>query len=500
MQIKSTSLLKTVLTCAVIAWAARGELAVATETKREIKTYMSFGLPIDPAKVITLVDLDFSYALASPLVAWSDSKEPVSALADSWEYTGEKEVTFHLKKDAAWSDGSALTANDVVLSLERAKHVYREDLKSLFDLVDGVQVKDAHSVVFKLNVPAAGSGIVRKLTEPMYAILSVKKDGTIDLTKSSGPFSLLAASEKELTLTSNPNWYKHRQNMADKVIVRQPPRGEELQSEFLRDEWVNLLTSSSLTPESLSEKYKSARFSIWNRNLDKIFFFSPGPRISTEEGRHLFKALNSKLNRKSLMAGINGYALSDQFFLSGYPLFDPEFHKVEASEPIPAKFKKRPLEILGIEGRLTNDLLKNIKRAIKEVTGIEPVLKIVTLGEYEKVRTAGNYDLQAVALPVNDTNVEGALGYIFGLTPPFIPNAGSDGAKNFHARVLGAKKLADQSARNLEYRKVFSDAINEGCLLPLFHYSTVVIARNGLDLSEVPTTDETVAFSKVHFK
>ncbi len=483
-----------------LLWATQEVVAMTNENKREIRTYMSYGLPIDPAKVITLVDLDFSYALASTLVSWSDSKEPISSLAASWEYTGEKEITFHLKPDAVWSDGSPIVSNDIVASLDRAKLIYREDLKSLYDIVEVIEARDNKDVVFKLTVPAAGSGIVRKLTEPMYGILAIKKDGQINLAKSSGPFSLVSATEKEIIFKNNPHWHKHQSNMADRVIVRQPPKGEELQSEFLRSEWVNLLTSSSLTPESLSAKYKSANFSVWNRNLDKIFFLSPGPRISDENGRQLLRAINLKMNRKTLLKGMSGYALSEQFFLSGYPLFDPEFHKSIADEVIPEKFKKISLEILGIDSRLTEPLRNNIKQAIKEVTGIEPNLKIVSLGEIEKARAAGQYDFHAVSLPVNDANIEGALGYIFGLTPPFIPNAGPKGEKNFHARVMNAKKFADQSARNLEYRKVFSDAINEGCLLPLFHYSTVVIARNGLDLSAVPTSDETVAFSKVRFK
>lgn len=495
-----TNIWKLALAYIVSVWAAQGVVAMTNESKREIRTYMSYGLPIDPAKVITLVDLDFSYALASTLVSWSDSKEPIAALAATWEYTGEKEITFHLKPNAVWSDGSQITSGDVVMSLERAKRIYREDLKSLYDLVETIESRGNKDVVFKLTVPAAGSGIVRKLTEPMYGILAIKKDGQLDLTKSSGPFSLVSAAEKEIVFKNNSNWHKWQPNMADRVIVRQPPKGEELQNEFLQNEWVNLLTSSSLTPESLSAKYKSANFSMWNRNLDKIFFFSPGPRISNEEGRRLLRAINLKMNRNTLLKGMSGYALSDQFFLSGYPLFDPEFHKTIADNVIPEKFKKHPLEILGIDSRLTEPLRNNIKQAIKEITGIEPKLKIVSLGEIEKARTAGQYDFHAVSLPVNDANVEGALGYIFGLTPPFIPNAGPKGAKNFHARVMDAKKFSDQSARNLEYRKVFSEAINEGCLLPLFHYSTVVIARNGLDLSAVPTSDETVAFSKVRFK
>ena len=70
---------------AVVAMNACEEPTVAKELDREIKTYMSFGLPVDPAKVFTLVDLDLSYALASTLVDWSDSKEVISGLADRWD-------------------------------------------------------------------------------------------------------------------------------------------------------------------------------------------------------------------------------------------------------------------------------------------------------------------------------------------------------------------------------------------------------------------------------
>lgn len=49
-------------------------------------------------------------------------------------------------------------------------------------------------------------------------------------------------------------------------------------------------------------------------------------------------------------------------------------------------------------------------------------------------------------------------------------------------------------------RRVFTQAVKEGCLLPLFHFSSIVVARDGIDLSGVPASDETVAFSKIRFK
>jgi hypothetical protein len=144
-------------------------------------------------------------------------------------------------------------------------------------------------------------------------------------------------------------------------------------------------------------------------------------------------------------------------------------------------------------------LKRNLRSTIKDLTGIEPILKLVSLAEFEKSRAEGNYDFIAGSLPVNDPNVEGSMGFFFGLTPPIIPNAG-EGSKDFQGRVKKARLNPDHLERNLEYRRIFTEAALEGSLLPLFHYSTIVIAKEGIDLSQVPTTDETVAFSKVRFK
>lgn len=490
----------TLVACAFLGILGEKAFAMKIATNHEIRTYMSFGLPVDPANIRTLVDLDLSYALASTLVDWNEMKEPIAGLAESWKYTSEKEVSFHLRKDAKWSDGTKLTARDVIASFDRAQAVHRDSLKSLFDLVQKIEAKDDLTIVFKLNVAGENSGLIRKLTEPMYGVLALKKDGSIDFSKSSGPYSLRAASEKELSLSQNSLWYKKMPNMAELVTIRPPPKGEELQKSFLNDDWINLLTSSSLTPENIHKKFVDAHYTIWSRSLDKIFHLSPSSRLANEDGRQLVRTLNSKMNRKILTDGIIGFNLADQFFPSGYVLFNPEFQKSLGSSDVPTKYKSKPLEILGIDARVSETLRKNLSEAIRNVTGIEPTFKVVPLSEFEVARVAGKYDFIAASLPVNDPNIEGAIGFFIGLTPPIIPDAAEIGSKAFSKRVQNAKLLKNQSERNLEYRKIFSEATNEGCVLPLFHFSTVVVAKKGIDLGNVPTTDETVAFSKIRFK
>ena len=50
--------------CAFSGILGEKAFAMKTPMNYEIRTYMSFGLPIDPANIRTLVDLDLSYALA----------------------------------------------------------------------------------------------------------------------------------------------------------------------------------------------------------------------------------------------------------------------------------------------------------------------------------------------------------------------------------------------------------------------------------------------------
>lgn len=475
-----------------------GETAMTKETNKIIKTYMSFGLPIDPAHVKTLVDLDISYALGTTLVDWTPSRELTSGLAESWEFLGENKVSFKLSSKAKWSDGSQVSSDDVIKSLNRSKKDHEENLDSLFSIIDTIEAKDAKTVIFKLKTASTQNTLVRKLTEPMYGVFSIK-EGKVNFGKSSGPFQLKRQSESELHLELNKNWISYQPKMADVVIIKKSANGSEVQESLLKDTWANLFTASSLMSDDISEKFKKSNFKIWNRNLDRVFFFSPSPKHHNKQGREFFKFLSENINRVQLVKNLRGYTATNQFFPQGYVLFDPEFSIKNNSTKLPENFKKKPLIILGAESRFDNILKENIRVAMKSLTGNDPTFKLVSLNVFEKERAAGEYDFLAGSLPVNDPNVEGAMGFYFGLTPPIIPDGGTD-KTNFKKQIEEAKNLSGQSERSFIYRKAFTEATHQGCVLPLFHYATVVIAKNGLDLSKVPTTDETVSFSKVRFE
>ena len=472
--------------------------AVTKDNSRIIKTYLQFGLPIDPASVQTLVDLDISYALGTTLTDWTPSRELKSGLAESWEFIGDKAVAFTLSAKAKWSDGTQVTSDDVIKSLNRSKKDHSEALESLFSILDGIEAKDSKTIVFTLKVASTQNTLVRKLTEPMYGVFWTK-DGKLSFEKSSGPFRLKSASESELQFDVNKNWIFHEAKMADGILIKKAGKGNEVREALLKDTWANLFTASSLMPGTISEKFMQAHYKIWNRNLDRVFFFAPSPKLHNQNGRQLIQFLNENLNRDGLVKDLSGYSKTNQFFPQGYVLFDPEFKPQKPNASLPEIFKKRPLVVLGAESRLDDVLKKNISTTIKAATGMEPQFKLVSLSEFEKTRAGGDYDFLAGALPVNDPNIEGAIGFYFGLTPAIIANGGTE-KTDYKKQIEDAKKLTEQSERSLVYRKVFASATEQGCVLPLFHYATVVIAKSGLDLSKIPTTDKTISFSKVRLE
>jgi ABC-type oligopeptide transport system substrate-binding subunit len=487
------------LLVSVLGTSATWGKSMNSKNSKTVKTYLAFSLPVDPANVRTQPDLDISYALASTLVTWDGSMNLTSSMASSWESKGEKIATFHLSKNAKWSDGSQITGKEVVASFERAKKSNGDALKSLFDMVISIAASGEDVVTFTLNIPISKSGLFRKLTEPMYGILSIAPDGSINLKKSSGPFFLSSSTSAELRFSVNPHWYAFEKEMPEAAEIQQPPKSSLKEDAFLHDTWANLVPASSLIPEEISKKYANAQIGVWKRNLDKIYLLTPSTRLATEDGRALLRALTASTIRSNLVKDLSGFTLSEQFYPPGYTLHHPEFSSFKKSGEVSKQFKTIPLEVLMVEGTLSDLLNANLAKSIKAVTGLEPKINAVPLGEIEKYRIAGNFDLLAASIPVNDLNLDGSMAFFFGLTPPLIPGAGL-GANDFRGRIETAKHLESQSERNLEYRKVMAEATASGCLVPLFHFSTVVVAKEGIEISPLQTSDETIAFSKVRFR
>ncbi len=458
-----------------------------------VRTYMNFS-EIDPAHILTMADLEMSFALASTLVAFNDERKMVAGLAEKWETLPPTKVRFTLRNGLKWSDGSAVTASQYKDALERAKHAHPDDLKALFDAVANIEAVDSSTLVITTKDEVTKSGILLKLTEPMYGLVSIK-DGKLDLSKSTGPFFLKEKAQDRLTLAVNPNWYMFRQDMPAKVEIRRPTSDMDLIANFEKDDWANLVSGTSLMKADTAERFKQKGYRTWQRTLDKVFALYPSKRFLKAGGAALVTQLSEKMNRESLLKGLSGYGLASQFFPRGYELYSTVEPKVASADYSQVK---GPVQIIIPGSPFAAPIREHLPGAIRSATGVEVSIEVVPLTGINERMKKGDFDLLATGVAVADPNFEGSMSFFIEREPPFIQS--SEKPHDFAAQLKEARSLPSSQQRANRMREIIVRAQEAGHVLPLFHFSSLAIAKPGVDLSEIPNTNETIPFAKVRMR
>lgn len=187
--------------------------ALADDVIRVVSPYQTTTL--DPMRSASAGNIETYGQLYSRLLRRdpeSGALEP--GLAESWDISGDGlTYTFHLR-DAQFSDGSPLTAEDVVFSLERIRTGAKSAYPAPLSAVDSMSATDAKTVVIKLksafapflgNLEIWNMGIVSKA--------DVDKQGEDKAFSAapvtSGPYAVKEWKPNEkLVLAPNPHYWR----------------------------------------------------------------------------------------------------------------------------------------------------------------------------------------------------------------------------------------------------------------------------------------------------
>lgn len=183
-----------VLAATGLALAGCGTAAAAPDDSASSITW-GWNLPTSWDPVTSTAGWD-TYALAlvyDGLTQLNTEGEVVPGIAESWEYdqTGTA-ITFRLRADAAFSDGTPVDAEAVKLNLERGRDQENSTLAGQLRIVTGVDVVDERTVTVRLDqadyqVPSLFAGKTGFIVNPAafddVAALATDPQG-------SGPFDL----------------------------------------------------------------------------------------------------------------------------------------------------------------------------------------------------------------------------------------------------------------------------------------------------------------------
>lgn len=160
-----------------------------------------------------------------PLVIFNSLTNEVHyRLAESFKYSGDlKSITYKLRKGLKWSDGTPLTADDVVFSISLGKRYEKIDVGGLWSSgnLRSVQKIDAETVRFRFS----RINTIAELVIPNYYIVPKhvwsKVEDVMTFLNSekpvgSGPITEIADNnEKNLRMCRNPHYYRENEPHID---------------------------------------------------------------------------------------------------------------------------------------------------------------------------------------------------------------------------------------------------------------------------------------------
>lgn len=196
---------------------------------------------LDPHKIEGVPESNVSRNLLEGLVISDTQGHPIPGVAESWENKDGKVWTFHLRKNAKWSNGEPVTAQDFVYSWQRladpktaspyASYLQYGHLENIDDIIAGkkspdtlgVKALDANTLQVTLSeaVPYFFKLLIHPSMSPVYKP-AVDKFGEKwtqpENWVGNGAFKLQAhVINERIVVVRNPDYWDNANTKLDKV-------------------------------------------------------------------------------------------------------------------------------------------------------------------------------------------------------------------------------------------------------------------------------------------
>ena len=169
---KKSKILALFLICALSLTALTG--CGGSDDSAEARTDLNWALAsepnsLDPMAIAMMSTFTVTYAIYDNLVEQDAEGNYVEALAEKWDVSkDEKTYTFKLREDVKFHDGTPMTADDVVYSINRTiEKGWAADMTSA---IDKVEKTDDYTVKLILKKPFGA--MIGSLASPYFSIMS----------------------------------------------------------------------------------------------------------------------------------------------------------------------------------------------------------------------------------------------------------------------------------------------------------------------------------------
>ncbi len=425
----------------------------------------------------------------APLVEVSpDGQEIAPGLAKTWSYdsTGT-ELTLTLQPDAAFSDGTPVTAEDVVFSVEQwmAGAQYGA-LYSAF--VKGAKAQDDANVVISLTAPS--SALLGILSWSNSAIVPADFGGKsakefYRQPIGAGPFAIESTSDDEISLVRNEHYWDGDKPYLDaltyKVVADTSQRLLQVQS---GDSGL----ADRVPLDNLSAADASSRIDAVPSSSMSVITFSQAAAPMNDP--HFRKAVSLAIDREALVASVydekaelaQGVLPPNVPGTDGCPTCEWSFDTATAkSELAQVAGGDATVELLVDSSRGIDLLAAQAIQPMLGEAGIDVQIKqldsatlLTRLASGDFSMAIGNYTAMAPTA-VDPLSFLGATGYLFTGADPSIPLGAL-------AAVSAASDAEAQAAAVADFEKQNYDAATVVPLLSPYVAAVAGSTTRGLEL------------------
>jgi peptide/nickel transport system substrate-binding protein len=285
---------------ALLALGAAAPSAAAAGTTVTMNTVQIFST-IDPAKITDYTDYMAAVNLYDALVGVDGKGNLTPELAASWDVSPDaKEVTYHIRPDAHFSDGTPVTAKDVVYTFQRLLKI-NQGPANLFAGVlsaDSVTAVDDHTVKFTLQKTFAPF----LATVPAVFILNSKvveanagsdEGQTYLSTHVAGAGGYLLKSwdrGSQMTIVRDPKyWAGWGQNPID--TVRWIVTNDESTVKSMAASGELTMSSQFQSPETYDSLKQNPRMKVLSANTASAFYMKLNTKRAPTDDVHVRRAI-----------------------------------------------------------------------------------------------------------------------------------------------------------------------------------------------------------------
>jgi peptide/nickel transport system substrate-binding protein len=316
-----------------------GAAPASATTVVTMNTVQIFGT-IDPAKISDYTDYMAAVNLYDGLVGVDPNGNLVPELAESWKVSDDaKEVTFKLRDDAKFSDGTPVKASDVVYSVERLLRINQGPANLFADVLKpgSVTAVDDKSIKFTLSktfapflstVPA-----IFILNEKVVKANEGSDDGQTYLATNvagAGAYTLKSWDRgAQMTIVRNPDYYKgFGEGPIDEV--RWIITNDEASVRSLAASGELTMTSQYQSPETYKALVDMGRFNLVSEDTSVAFYLKFNTKAAPTDDIHIRRAIALATDYKTIREVIfPGGVLSTPL-----PKVFADFHADDIPEPV----------------------------------------------------------------------------------------------------------------------------------------------------------------------